>query len=694
MISLVAINVNSVFKDVSAIWNERIFAYGICTALAIAWTLFAGKDIPWDALHYHVYAGFGALNDRLTTDLFPAGMQTYINPYSHVPLYLMLKAGWSALAIGAALATIHSVTLWITWELAHTVSRAPDGSSPAVVTWAAMGLALFNPVLLQELGSSFNDISTGALALAGYLALVKAFSRAPFRMVALGGVFLGAASALKLSNMIFMLLPALPLVLGGKNSTRERVRAVFIFFLCAAAGMLVAGAPWAWRLYEAFGNPLYPMLDGLFHTDQTATKTNSLQGLPPASFLETLGHFVQGMRDPRFLPSTLSDAVMRPFSILRSQRLVHTETMAADVRYAALFLLGVASVFAWRWRLRRSAVHSQVQSSVDSSNAFICLAISFAIGWSLWLAISGNSRYFVPMACIAGVLLVTGMYRLFAVSSPRMLWYALALLFCIQGTLFFHATEYRWSPQRWGGEWLQISMPKRLSVEPYLYLPLDSQSQSFLLPWLASGSTMVGIASGIAPESKEGRRAKELMETNVARLRMLKLVDSIESDGRPVKMDPQRFDYPLRRFGFEVDINDCDLISYQGNPSVTERQGVRAGARDQVQLYSCKVIPGPGETDAEQKGKQAADLILDRVEAECPSLFAQNRGGSWRSGEIWRRNYADLVVWVNDGGAVRFADLVRGGGDVIEIGRAQDWTHAKVRLRCWRDGGRAHVELQ
>jgi len=311
-----------------------------------------------------------------------------------------------------------------------------------------------------------------------------------------------------------------------------------------------------------------------------------------------------------------------------------------------------------------------------------------------WVAISGTSLYFLPMASVAAVLLAVGLYRLFAAAPSRFLAYALIVIFGIQGVLFYTATEFRWSAQRWDGPWLQVFVPPRLQTEPYVYLPMDSQSQSFLLPWLAPGSAFMGIAAGLSPDGFGGPRARDYLKANIGRLRMLKLVETVESDGRPVVPNVARYDFPLRRFGLQVDPRDCEYIRYKGNPSVVELAGPRSGPRDEVQLYSCRVIAGPGLTPEEIESKRIADLVIDRVEDACPELLTQSRGaGSWRSGEIWRRNYADLAVWVTDEGSVRFVDLARGGGNRVGIGRADEWISAPQKLKCWRKDGQAHIEL-
>jgi hypothetical protein len=669
--------------------QSRPAVYAICTLIAVAWTLFAGKDVPWDALHYHLYAGFSAVHDRFAIDFSPAGSLTYLNPYSHLPLHLMVSAGWPSLAIGIAFACLHSLMLWMTYELASAVSRRADGTAPLAVTLPAVALALMNPVLLQEMGSTFTDITTGTLALGGFAALANAFASGRLCLVALGGALLGAASALKLSNAFLALVPALLLVLGCVTGVRPRLRALAVFAVCACAAALVVAGPWAWRLAQAFGNPFYPMLNDLFQAPGVTSEAVRSPAAPLGSTLDAVARLFNAMRDPRFLPSSLVEALARPFDMLSARRLIHTETMAADARYAGLLLLSGLGLSTWVWRRRRGAA----EAWLPSGRAYACLAAAFLFSWVLWLAISGNSRYFLPMACVAGVLLAAGLHRMFA-AVPRALGYSLAAILGVQALLMSHAAEFRWSPQTWEGPWVQANVPLRLQTEPQLYLPMDSQSQSFLMPSLAPGSAMLGVNSGIAPDGPGGQRARALIDANLTRLRMLKLVQAIESDGRPVAPAPATFEDPLRRFGLRVDTGDCDYITYKGNPSVIEGEGPRSGVRDQVYLHTCRVVAAPDPPAAELEGKHVADLILDRVESACPEFFPARAGSTVRSGALWRRNYADTAVWVNDEGFVRFVDLIRGGGDIVSLGTQEAWIKSPQKLTCWRAGGRTHVEPQ
>ncbi|MGJ7509484.1 glycosyltransferase 87 family protein [Variovorax sp. GT1P44] len=666
---------------------DRIGAYVLCTVLATAWTAFAGKDVPWDALHYHLYAGYSVFHDRVAIDYFPAGPQTYFVPYAHAPLSLMVGAGWPSLAIGIAFACLHSLALWLTWELARAVSRDEEGRSPALVIWSAVALALANPALLQALGSSFTDITTGTLALGGYVALVNSFHAHRVNRLALAGVLLGAAAALKMSNAVFALMPALPLVLGSARNWRTRWQGLLLFGACAAGALVLIGGAWAYALWTTFGNPLFPMLDGLFNPAAPVGGAVAVAAEPASPLFRLLGA-MDVMRDPRFLPSSLAEAFMRPFDMLAARRMIHMETMAADMRYAALMCLPVLWLVV---TLRRRSQSAPFAAYPPSQRAWASLTMSFLVAWVLWLLISGNSRYFIPMACIAAVILIAGVHRVLS-GMPRVQGYAVMVLLGVQALLLYEAADLRWSAQPWDGAWTQATVPTNLKSQPFLYLSMDSQSQSFLVPSLAPGSAFVGMGADVDPEGRDGQRIRALIKTHSPQLRMLTLVRQVELDGRPIAPAAATFDYPLRRLGLRVDVSDCEYIRYRGYSDAIEQVGPRSGSRDQIYVYTCRLVPGDGLSDAELASKRLADQVLDRVERACPDLFRSRHTTSVRNGSIWRRGYPDFAIWVNDDGWVRFADLLRGGGDFSGLGSANEWIKSPRPLKCWRERGRFHVE--
>src|SRR3979411_2355478 len=81
----------------AAITLRRLPGYIACTVLALITNYLLGKDMAWDTLNYHLYAGFSAINDRFGQDYFAAGAQSYFNPYAYVPFYALVRGGLSPL---------------------------------------------------------------------------------------------------------------------------------------------------------------------------------------------------------------------------------------------------------------------------------------------------------------------------------------------------------------------------------------------------------------------------------------------------------------------------------------------------------------------------------------------------------------------------------------------------------------------
>ena len=154
-------------------------------------------------LNYHLYLGFSALNDRFGQDYFAAGALSYLNPYAYVPFTAMVRAGLPALAIGSIFAAVHSIILWLTFELGVAVCPSKDSRTRVLAGGCAIALAFMNPILMQQIGSCFaGDIffTTAELALGGWLLLASAVQSPRISRVFWGGLILGASSALKFSK--------------------------------------------------------------------------------------------------------------------------------------------------------------------------------------------------------------------------------------------------------------------------------------------------------------------------------------------------------------------------------------------------------------------------------------------------------------------------------------------------------------
>jgi hypothetical protein len=656
----------------------RLPVYVACTMLALVTNYLLGKDMASDTLSYHLYAGFSAVNDRFAQDYFAAGPQSYFNPYIYVPLYSLVNSGLSSLEISSALAIVHSVMLWLTYELAVSVCPSDGRHKRLMFGLCGVAFALINPILLQQIGSTFADITTGELVLAGWLLIALAVRAPSTARVICAGLLCGIATGLKLTNAVhaisgFAILIMLPLTLRG------RVRHGLAYGISLGLGFVAAAAPWSYRLEQRFGNPLFPLMNNVFRSPEYTTESAS-------AF--------------RFIPATVTEALWRPFAMIDPVTMVHEELRAPDPRYAVLLILIGALFCRWLWQ-RRAASSSQPVASADvvSTRTLAAIGCGLAVDWVAWLSGSGNSRYFLPMSSVAAVVSVALLYRLFA-TQPKARNYILAGILGIQGVQLWMGADYRWNQTPWDDHWINIAVPAKLASEPNLYLTMGAQTNSFVAPYLAPGAGLINFSGlyTLGPEGANGARIEALVNRYAPKIRILIRGERLYRNDEQRTPNRAQIDDALRPFSLRVDESDCATITVHGLPAdldftMATSQPAVPQSRDTTYLVSCRVAPDKTDYSAQMPARRDADLALDHLEDACPALFQPRRPRTEYSGNGGLRRYGatDLTAWVSHGW-VKFLQASV-GGDVVYLGRESDWAKAPIQIRCGRRNGRFFASL-
>ena len=649
----------------------RVAVYSVSLLFAVGWTLALGKDVHWDALNYHLYLGFSALHDRFAQDFFAAGPPSYLNPFAYVPLYLMTEAQWPALAIAVCFAAFHALVLWLTFEVALVAGMRDHSLALPGFAALAVLLAAVNPILLQGLGSTLTDLSTGVFVVGGWLAIVRTVRDGKLAMALTAGALCGIAVALKLSNAVFAIaaVPALALMHGSPG---KRVRGIALFGLgCAAAFSLVA-LPWSLELWREFGNPFFPFLNHWFASpDFTASP----------------------LRYERFIPSGWQSFLLRPFDMLSASSTVHTEPRAPDMRYAALLAASaVWAAVAARRRVGGAPVSGRESYDDDAASrrALVALLVGVGCAWCLWLAISGNSRYFLPMACVASAALALVLQRLYA-AWPSLTIYAILLLLAVQAVQFALGTDWRRDGGAWDGPWLRVEVPERLRNHPQLYLSASFLTGSAIMPYVHPRSGMINIGgfNVIGPHHPGGARAQALIDGNADRLRLLVALPPDIVDRASLPSSPSTLNVYVRRFGLRVEPSDCEFLRIQGN-----LRGERRASAGSAWKYfiACRLLRAPEERLAYERDVSEVDPIFDRVEDACPKLF-QPRRPVTQEYRYWARTYhmgSEIQLFIDDGRVKYFFPLR--GGDAIDIGSVADWRVRPQPFDCSRKTSPAFVD--
>jgi len=657
--------------------SHRFWAYSGCTLLAVLSSWWLGKDVLWDTIHYHLYAGFSALHNRFDLDYFAAGNQSYLNPYGYVPFYLLATSGLTAFQAATVLAVSQSAILWLSYELGVAVAPPEDPHTRVAMGVSAAALAFANPILIDQFGSSFADITTAELILAGCLLLIVAF-RMPgaWRILGAGSLF-GAAAALKLSNA----LPVAALVivpLFRPVGWRRRLGDAALLCVCVGVSFALISLPWSLQLERHFGNPFLPLLNGVFRSPQ----------------------YVNGAGlESRFIPSSLAAALLRPFTIATPVRMVHFETAAPDPRYLILLLAAIATL-AWRFtRYRLGQSVADGPCGLPEKRALTALGCAFLIDWIIWLAISGNSRYLLPMACVSAVIAVALLFRMLARWS-RLRYGVVAAVLAAQIWQVYAGTEFR-TPLRfpWNhGPWFDVAKLPAADSKPALYFSVGVQSNAFIVPFLPAGSGFIDLDGDyvLGPLGANGAHVRSLIRRFAPHLRVLAIDARVDADRRTDAPDAANLDDALAPFGLRAATNRCSRIVVPAVPKLRVATIGHAlpnlpwSAWYTLYLVTCDVVEDPGAYRAMLPALQSADRVLDRVEDACPAVLQPRRSLTMRVNDRyhhddWVRRYGntDTDAWVS-GGRVLFESAL-GGDTVHDLGPVSAWEKAPPpRIACGR----------
>jgi hypothetical protein len=297
------------------------------------------------------------------------------------------------------------------------------------------------------------------------------------------------------------------------------------------------------------------------------------------------------------------------------------------------------------------------------------------------------------MASVAAVLAVALLFRLLGPHIRGRNWLLLAL-FLAQGTQLCIGAQLRWSQAPWDGRWFNVDMPEKLATEPNLYLSIGMQPNSFIVPFLAAGSGFVNFFGSYAlgPDGANAVRVNAMIKRKGTHVRVLVAGEGIYPDAARREPRQSDVDDALSTFGLRVDMSDCETIEIQGMRREMSRVlkssiPVRPAApefRYDSYLASCHVMTDSRDRSREQAARRDADVVLDRLEDECPKLFQPPRPQTQYQNDVWFRVYpgTDLTAWVSKG-EVRFTDPTRDVHEIL-VGREEQWLSSPPFLDCGR----------
>ncbi len=245
------------YRPAKGVWTPGVWLAVVPAAIA-AIAIFELASFPthgWDDAVYH-----------LRLPAFYLERQGFASPrfsiFAHWPQGLEMLYALALAARGAALAKLlHGACGALLGIATYRLARR---AAPPLGAMGAALLVAASPMVIEEARVAYVDLAVALFFLLAFGALFRAGESAePRRHLLLAGIFLGLATSVKLTAWVGVLaLFALWSVRTARRGAwrREALQAAAALWLPALALAL----PWHLKAWLETGNPVYPLLYGIF----------------------------------------------------------------------------------------------------------------------------------------------------------------------------------------------------------------------------------------------------------------------------------------------------------------------------------------------------------------------------------------------------------------------------------------------
>lgn len=425
-----------------------------------------GQDDGWDMRNYHLYNAHALLHGRMGLDISPAGFQTYFNPTLDLP-YFLLTEWLSPQLVAFLFGAVQGLNFLLVLGIARCVLGV--GTAPRQALLIALA-GILGAGFLSELGNCMGDNLTALLILWPMLHLLQRWDELAQRgngAALLAGAVMGLGVGLKLTNAVFAVALCLAVFCCAPGGLLVRLRLAFLFGLGVLGGAAVTGGWWLLKMWQQFGNPLFPQFNNVFHS-------------PMASDA--------GVMDQSHLPKSLREALLWPFIFTHDMARVSEVPIKQAIwplAYVLFIALGLRAV------LRRGA-----RQPAWGRAGIVLLFVGAA--YLVWMKLFSIYRYLVPAELLAPLAVWIMMQRMLPAVAARRLAIGLlgaAAVYVLPFTTWGHAgwTERSFSAQ-------VPAMPQPAST--IVYMPNWESPTAWLAQFFAPEVQVIAIGTGF-PESQQ-----------------------------------------------------------------------------------------------------------------------------------------------------------------------------------------------
>jgi len=456
--------------------NIRPYLVFVLILLAAgAVSVLLGQDSNCDLYSYHIYNPYAFLTGRLGQDFLAGGLQSYANPLPDIPYYLMLKyLNTHPLLVAFIQGFYYGALCFFVYLISFTVLK-PETKRDFIFPCLAFLIGVTNVFLVSEAGTNFNDITVGIFILLAFYILIKNLfepeSKKRTILIFLSGLLFGVITGFKLTAAIFVIGIILSVLCSYKKIAGFKKILAILLFGCIA-GFLLTNGWWMYLVYSQYKNPFFPFFNSIFQSEY---------------------YPLESIRDARFLPSDLSRWLFYPFYwISFSTKTLYggyaAELPFIDLRYAFCYLSVLLLAGLNLFSLFKKKDEGQGQQTQN----FLVLFIVFS--YVIWLSLFSILRYFIPCACLTGIIIMLAIKELFLRMPQNRRFIGVVVAVLITLVTLFCVKYISWGRGEYSSE---ILTPPDLKIADNSIVFLNRGSQmammSYLIPFQNPNAHYIGI---------------------------------------------------------------------------------------------------------------------------------------------------------------------------------------------------------
>ncbi|EEF25948.1 conserved hypothetical protein [Ricinus communis] len=309
-------------------------------------------------------------------------------------------------------------------------------------------------------------------------------------------------------------------LLGVPAAWGLRLRLAFVFGLGTLAGIGISAGHWYWRMWQTYGNPLFPQFNNVFKAPLAATI---------------------GIGDTGWIPKGVGEKLLWPFIFTYHPKRV-IEIEITQLIWPMLYLAGVALAL----RLLRDAIVAARPAAPLPRPAGLVL-LFFGIAYLIWLNLFGIYRYLVPLELLAPLALWLAAQRLMAPALGRQVagW---AVLLATVATL----PGVSWGHAGWTRTVTTVDLPPLPAPAQSLAFTVHGDPpMSWLVPSFPPALAFVALGGGFPESPAYAARAAAMMAARSGPFYVM-----LQAEGDNQKIWPAAQEV-LGRYGISFDPADC-----------------------------------------------------------------------------------------------------------------------------------------